>query len=260
MQLMMSSRSIPLAGSVVLITGAGSGLGRHVAHQLAQLGCRLALVDADASAVTQLAEHLAAAGHDARGYRCDISELEEVAATLARIAHDFDGSLDILINNAGIWTDEEIEARDPSRRRTAFLVNALGPIQVTDAALPLLRAGAPNAQILNVVSSSAASDTTANDNRRWSTYGATKAALAGFTTTLTAQLAPEAIKVSALFPGGFESDMYERAGSADEHHDAVWMMRTEDIADIIVFVLTRPADVQIERVLVTKRSTDFVGI
>jgi ribitol 2-dehydrogenase len=247
------SRSVALAGQRVVVTGAASGLGRCLAHQLGDLGCRLALVDADAERL----QHVADAIGSAEAYACDIADLDAVAATFAAIAERFDGALEVLVNNAGIWTDDEIEARDPDRRRTAFLVNALGPIQVTEAALPLIRASAQPGQVLNVISSSGASDTTANDNRRWSTYGATKSALAGWTTTLTAQLAPEAIKVSGVFPGGFESGMYESAGSADEHHDAVWMMRTEDVADVLVFVLTRPVDVQVERLLVTKRSRDF---
>lgn len=252
-----ASRTRSLTAQVVLITGAGSGLGAQLARQLGALGCRLALIDQQRDAMHELVQDLIDDGVDARGYACDISDLGQVRDTIEGVTRDFGGALDVVVNNAGIWTDNEIEARDPERRRTAFLVNALGPMQVTEAALPLLRAAATPGQILNVISSSGASDTTANDNRRWSTYGATKSALAEFTRTLTAQLAPEAIKVSGVFPGGFESDMYERAGSVDEHHDAVWMMRTEDIVDILVFILTRPADVQLERVLITKRSPDF---
>jgi NADP-dependent 3-hydroxy acid dehydrogenase YdfG len=56
-----------------------------------------------------------------------------------------------------------------------------------------------------------------------------------------------------VFPGGFESDLYESAGSSEEQHDAPWMMRTQDVAEIVVFVMTRPPDVQVERLLVTKR-------
>jgi ribitol 2-dehydrogenase len=107
--------------------------------------------------------------------------------------------------------------------------------------------------VLNVISASGFNDTESADNRRWSTYGATKAALAGYNTTLTRQLAPEGIKVSGVFPGGFESDLYESAGTVEEHHDAFWMMRTEDVAEVVVFVLTRPPDVNVERLLVTKQ-------
>lgn len=237
----------------VLITGAAAGLGLELARQLAPLGCTLALLDVDAATLEHARSEIAAGSSaNVHAFACDISDLSQVKETFARIEREF-GRVDVLVNNAGIFTDDEIEQRDPERRRTAFLVNALGPIQVTHAALPLLRRSADGAHIVNVISASGAGDTEAADNRRWSTYGATKSALAGYTTTLTRQLAPEGIKVSGVFPGGFESDLYESAGTVEEHHDAFWMMRTADVAEILVFVLTRPRDVNVERLLVTKQ-------
>lgn len=240
-----------LHGQHVLITGAASGLGLAVARQLGELGVVGVLVDNDAARLTRAAATLADGGIDVRTYACDISDLDAVAETMAQVERDV-GHLDALVNNAGIWTDDEIEARDPTRRREALLVNALGPIQVTDAALPLLRRSTAPAQVVNVISSSGAIDTEFAESTRWMTYGATKRALAGYTASLTAKLAPERIRVSAIFPAGFESDMYEAAGSADEQHDAFWMMRTDDVAETIVFAMTRPPDVRIEQLLVTK--------
>ncbi|MCW2922824.1 MAG: oxidoreductase [Thermoleophilia bacterium] len=237
----------------MLVTGAGAGLGRELARQLGAAGCHLALLDADAAALGDAATDATAAGAaSVLELVCDISDLDQVEAASAQLEREV-GHLDVLVNNAGIFTDDEIERREPARRRTAFLVNALGPIQVTTAALPLLRRSQRNPHVLNVISASGFSDTESADNRRWSTYGATKAALAGYNTTLTRQLAPEGIRVSGIFPGGFESDLYERAGTVEEHHDAAWMMRTQDVAEIILFVLTRPPDVNIERLLVTKQ-------
>lgn len=240
-----------LHGQRVLISGAARGLGRAIAQQLAELGAIMLLLDNDADRLDRTASQLASADREVRTYVCDISSLEEVAATVLRLEQDV-GSLDALVNNAGIWTDNEIEARDPVRRRDALLVNALGPIQLTDAALPLLRRSTAPAQVVNVISSSGATDTEFAESTRWMTYGATKRALAGYTASLTALLAPERIRVSAIFPAGFESDMYESAGSVDEHHDAFWMMRTEDVAETVVFAMTRPPDVRIEQLLVTK--------
>jgi NADP-dependent 3-hydroxy acid dehydrogenase YdfG len=241
-----------LLDQVILITGAAAGLGAELARQLAPHGAQLVLLDIDQERLTALGRELAGAGAEVESHQCDISDNVSVAAAFELIAGNHD-HLDMLINNAGVFTDDVTEAHDPSRRREAFLTNALGPIQVTNAALPLLRRSTGVAHVVNVISASGFSDTQANDNRRWSTYGATKSALAGFNTTLTAQLAPEGIKVSGIFPGGFESDLYESAGSSEEQHDAPWMMRTRDIAEIVVFAMTRPPDVQIERLLVTKR-------
>jgi len=59
------------------------------------------------------------------------------------------------------------------------------------------------------------------------------------------------IKVSAFYPGGFDSMLYEKAKRPNPHHQP-WMMKTEDIADIVIFMLTRPEDVVIENLIVSK--------
>src|SRR5207302_2027127 len=103
-------------------------------------------------------------------------------------------------------------------------------------------------------STSGIEDTTARDNQYWQTYGATKWAMTGFTNALRDSLQKKNIKVTGFFPGGFDSNLYENAGRPDAHNQP-WMMTTEDIADIIQFVLTRPSDVLIEKIVVTKMFT-----
>jgi NAD(P)-dependent dehydrogenase (short-subunit alcohol dehydrogenase family) len=118
--------------------------------------------------------------------------------------------------------------------------------------LPLLRKSR-KPQIINVISTSAVSDSTSGDNTGWLTYGASKWAVRGFTKDLTKLLAPEGIKVTGFFPGGFESNLYESAGSRkSQNHNAPWMMRTTDVAEALVFAMTRPRDVQVEGLTLTK--------
>jgi 3-oxoacyl-[acyl-carrier protein] reductase len=237
-----------LEGQVILITGASSGLGLELARQLSEHSVQLLLVSEKEAQLHAATKQLPGTVHR---FVCDIAELDQVERLFGQISQQFD-HLDIIVNNAGIWTDNDIETHDPSRRRLAFLVNALGPIQVTQNALPLLRQSR-RAQIINVISTAGASDTEAGDNTGWLTYGATKWAMRGYTKDLTKALAPEGIKVTGFFPAGFESDLYENAGRESQNHYAPWMMRTEDVAEALVFAITRPPDVQVEGLLFTKR-------
>jgi 3alpha(or 20beta)-hydroxysteroid dehydrogenase len=240
-----------LSGQTILITGAGSGLGLELARQLSERSVQLLLVDVNEAKLKSEATKLAGAVH---AFTCDVTDLDQVAHLFDQVKKQ-SGQLDILVNSAGIWTDNDLEERDPARRRQAFLVNSLGPIQVTEAALPLLRLSR-RPQIINVISTGGASDTPAGDNTGWLTYGATKWAMRGYTKDLSKLLEPEGIKVTGFFPAGFESNLYENAGSRkSQNHNAPWMMRTEDVAEALIFAMTRPPDVQVEALLLTKRST-----
>lgn len=69
--------------------------------------------------------------------------------------------------------------------------------------------------------------------------------------TLRDKLQDTKIKVTGFFPGGFDSDLYESAKKSDAHKQP-WMMKTEDVADVVLFALTRPSDVLLERIVMTK--------
>jgi NADP-dependent 3-hydroxy acid dehydrogenase YdfG len=231
---------------IVVITGASQGLGKAVATKLITDGAIVALVAHDKDKLDQVAIEL---GEKAHGYQCDIADAVQVRQTTKRILDDF-GKIDILINNAGIWTDEELEKTNPDRRKKVFEVNALGTIEFTKALEPTFRAQ-DNGHILNVISTSGDSSTSSGDNTLWQTYGASKWALAGFTRAFKDSLAGTKIKVTGFYPGGFESNLYENANRVDAH-DQPWMMQTNDIADALIFCLTRPADMVVEKLVVTK--------
>lgn len=237
---------------IVVITGASEGLGKMVAMKLAAEGARVALV---AHNENKLDEVTKAIGENAHAYVCDVSKAEQVRKTSEQILSDF-GHIDVLINNAGIWTDEQLEKDDPDRRRKAFEVNTLGTIEFVKAFEPSLKAQ-NSGHILNVISTSGTNDTSSGDNTLWQSYGATKWALAGFTRALKDSFATDGVrvKVTGFYPGGFDSNLYENANRADPHGQP-WMMRTEDVADALIFCLTRPADTLVEKLVVTKFSVE----
>jgi NADP-dependent 3-hydroxy acid dehydrogenase YdfG len=106
-------------------------------------------------------------------------------------------------------------------------------------------------QIVNVISTSGNYDTSSGNNTLWQTYGASKWALAGFTRAFKDSLEGTNIKVTGFYPGGFESNLYENA-KRENAHEQPWMMKTEDVADALIFCLTRPDDMVVEKIIITK--------
>jgi uncharacterized protein len=234
---------------VIIITGASSGLGATLAEKVAIEGAKVALVARSKEKLEKVKQNIESNGGVAVISICDIRELSQVQKTVKDIISRF-GQIDILVNNAGIWTDDDLEKGNPARRKEAFEINALGNIQFTDEVLPYFM-DKNSGYIFNVISTSGVADIPAGNNRDWQTYGATKWAMTGFTKTLRDKLQGTKIKVTGFFPGGFESNLYEKAGIQNPHNQP-WMMKTEDVADVIVFALTRPSDVLMERIIVTK--------
>jgi len=231
---------------IIVITGASEGLGKSTAIKLAQEGSTVILV---AQNQDKLNETAGLIGDKAQVYVCDVSSPRQVRETAQNIITDFK-KVDVLINCAGIWTDEELEETDPDRRKKVLAVNTLGTIECTKAFEPLFRKQ-NSGHVLNVISTSGNFDTSSGDNSLWQTYGASKWALSGFTRAFKDSLTGTNIKVTGFYPGGFESNLYENAGRPDAH-DQPWMMKTDDVADALIFCLTRPADVLVEKLILTK--------
>lgn len=237
-----------LDGTTVVITGGAQGLGLSIAKAVLETGACAALVDIDENALKKAKTQLANVRCEV--FLCDIRDLDSVRSTVAQIL-TWQPKLDVVINNAGIWTDNKIEATDPVRRKIAFDTNALGHIQFTNEVLPALKRQS-SGHIFNVISTSGDAMSPHGDNREWQTYGATKWAMTGFTKTLRESLIGTGIMVSGFFPGGIETNLYKNAGWDSDAHGQPWMMSADEAAEIVLFALTRPAGVLIESLTVTK--------
>lgn len=238
-----------LKNKVVVITGASQGLGKELAKKISGEGSIVLLIARSEDLLIELRSEIESKGGSAEYFVCDIRDLENVRSAAKKIKDKFQ-KIDILINNAGIWTDNELEEIEPGRRNNAFETNVLGHIQVTEEFLPLLNID--DSIIFNVISTSGVPNIPAGNNSSWKTYGASKWGMVGYTNSLKESLRDTNTKVIQYFPGGFESNLYENAGR-DDPHGQPWMMRTEDVADIVLFALTRPEDVYVEQIVVSKK-------
>lgn len=238
-----------LKNKVIIITGASSGLGEQIAYKVAALGGVVALVARSEEKLQKVKKRIIENKGQADYFVCDIRREDNIKNTVKLIIERF-GKIDILINNAGIWTDENLEQQKVDLRKNTLLTNVLGHIQFTYEILPFFQKQ-NNGYIFNVISTSGIGDIPSGDNSLWKTYGASKWAMTGFTKALRDSLKDTKIKVTGFHPGGFDSNLYENAGRQNPHNQP-WMMKTEDVADIVIFALTRPDDVLMERIIVSK--------
>ncbi|HUQ59169.1 SDR family NAD(P)-dependent oxidoreductase [Lentzea sp.] len=199
--------------TTTLITGANKGIGFETAKQLVELGHTVYIGARD----TERGEK-AAADIGARFVQLDVTDDASVSSALARIGSD-EGSLGVLVNNAGILANEALDG--PAALR-AFDVNAVGFVRVTEAALPLLRKSA-NPTVVTVSSSMGSFWAVTNPDRAeyrmpLALYAASKAAA----TMLTVQYAKAnpGIKFNAVEPGTTATDMTAAFGIGRSAQDS----------------------------------------
>ena len=186
-------------GRVVLVTGAGRGIGREVARQLAGLGAEVHAAARDPAAVAGIA------GVHALAAPLDVADAAEVAAAAAELEQRA-GRLDVLVNNAAAFVDwsETASAADLDAAAAVLGTNLLGAWRTIQALLPLLRRS-EHARIVNVSSGAGShGDEQFGLARRGgaaASYGISKAALNALTSTFAAELAGTPVLVNAVCPG-----------------------------------------------------------
>ncbi|HEY9235258.1 MULTISPECIES: SDR family NAD(P)-dependent oxidoreductase [Phenylobacterium] len=207
-----------LKGAKALVTGAGSGMGRATAELFAQEGAMVAVTDHVLAPAEAVAATLRDAGLDARAWKMDVSDGEEIARVVREIGEAF-GGLDAVVNNAGISAFSPIDSDAYEavwERSLTVLLSAHH--RVIRAALPFLRRSqAP--RIVNIASTEALG-ATAQD----SPYCAAKAGVTGLTRALAVELGREGITVNCICPGPIDTAM--TAGVPDEHKQTFARRRT----------------------------------
>lgn len=192
-----------VAGEVVLVTGAASGMGRATASLFADEGARVAAADVDQEGLGEVVEAITTAGGTARGWPLDVSNRGEVERVVAEVAAHF-GGLDIVVNNAGISMAGPIDSDDYEERWQRSLAVLLTAHTYTiRAALPHLRRS-EHPRIVNIASTEGLGATARN-----SPYTAAKHGVIGLTRSLAVELGREGITVNCICPGPIRTGMTE---------------------------------------------------
>jgi 2-keto-3-deoxy-L-fuconate dehydrogenase len=190
-------------GAVAIVTGGASGLGAAAAALLAERGARVAVLDRDTAAVP--AEYFSVV--------CDVTDADQVDAAVAAVVDHY-GSLDIVINNAGIGAAGDVSANGDDEWHRVLDVNVVGIARVTRAALPHLRKSARAA----VVNTSSVVAAVGVPNR--ALYSASKGAVSALTLAMAADHVREGIRVNAVTPGTADTPWVVRLLDAAEDPEA----------------------------------------
>ncbi|WP_049572296.1 SDR family NAD(P)-dependent oxidoreductase [Streptomyces sp. SBT349] len=234
-----------------VITGASSGIGEATAKRLAEAGYRVVITARRESRLAELAADLGTAGHEVVPHAFDITDPAAVDAFAAGLDR-----CDVLINNAGgaIGMETVAEA-NPADWRTMFESNVIGTLQMTQALLPkLIDSG--NGTVL-VVSSTAGHGTYEGGGG----YVAAKHGSHALAQTLRLEIVGEPVRVIEIAPGMVHTDEFaltrfrgDAAKAAKVYEGVDEPLTADDIAQTIVWTVTRPAHVNVDLLVIRPRA------
>lgn len=198
---MNATERFSLANRVALVTGAGSGLGAHFAKTLAQAGARVGCVARRSGPVEEVATQIRAAGGEATACSMDVTDRESIRRGLDLIEQEF-GPVDVLVNNAGLSNPAPFAEMTSLQWDSLVDSNLSGPFYVAQAVAQRLIAQGRPGSIINIAS---ILGHLAKEN--FINYGTTKAGLIHMTQYMALDLIEYGIRVNAIAPGYFPSEM-----------------------------------------------------
>lgn len=235
-----------LQGKVVLITGGVSGIGQAAVRLFAASGCAIGIIDSCEDSVLEAeVSALQEDGVPAQGIRTDISNADAVQAAVAAVTETL-GTIDILINNAGVWVSNPLPESSLELFDRHVDVNLKGSYYVSHFCLPgmLDRGGV----IINVASVSGTAGRAGD-----SAYSASKAGVVMLTRTMAAELGPRGIRINCICPGAVATPLTAalRTPEGEKQVEALmsghpspnrrFFMPPKDIAELAVFLASNKA-------------------
>ena len=207
----------------VLISGGSSGLGKAIARSL--VSNFNVVIFADDEKATQLAAEELGCDYMVGDVRNDAAMQRIVDETVEKY-----GQLDVLINNAGVFREGELDSHSPEEIKDVLDINTLGVMYLTRAAVPVMKRQKAG-RIINIISQGGL-----YTKPQRSLYAASKWAITGFTRCLQDELAPYGIGVTGVYPGKLNTPIFETAGIYGR--DMSDALEPEEVAKTIAFMLS----------------------
>lgn len=224
---------------VILITGAGQGLGAEICRSLAKDGAILIPADIKQDSVNAIAEEIRGMGAKATPFAMDVCDSKGIEKVFKSIMDKY-GRIDAVINNAGIDVTKPVEELEYSEWDKVIQVNLCGPFVVSKVAYPYM-VKSKKGHIVNIVSTAA--------KRAWanaSAYHASKWGLLGFSHALHVEARQHNVKVTALVAGGMKTPfILERFPEAESN-----LQDPKNVADTVKYVLCQPEETVIPELMV----------
>ena len=231
---------------LAVVTGASSGIGAASARYLARAGFEVICAARRLDRIETLAKEI-----DGRAVQCDVTSAEDVATLTAAVG----GELQVLVNNAGgAFGFEPVAEADLDAWRRMYEVNVIAVAAVTKSLLPALIAGRGTIIVMGSTAGQVAYEGGGG-------YVAAKHGAKAVVDTLRLELWDQPVRVTEIAPGMVQSEGFAltRFGGDQAKADAVYAgvrepLTADDIADIVTYVATRPAHVNLDRITVRPRA------
>ena len=224
-----------LEGKVAIVTGASRGIGKAIAQQFIAQGAKVAFTyRSSAEAAAALEQELSAGGGTVKGFQSDAASMTDAERLVSEVVDAF-GTVDIVINNAGITDDTLLMRMTEEQWDRVISVNLKSCFNLTKAVMrTMLKARAGS--IVNI-----SSVVGVQGNAGQANYAASKAGILGFTKSVALELGSRNIRCNAIAPGFIETEMTAKldADTVQGWRDAIPLKRggtPEDVANLCVFL------------------------
>ena len=243
-----------LAGTVALVTGASSGIGEATALALANAGAAVALVARCRNRLDDLRDRIVAGGATAISVDADIADRQQAEAAVTRVVGEL-GRLDTVVNNAGLMRVGPAAEADPDDWDAMLAVNVQGLLYTTRASLPhLIQAAADSPRgVADLVNISSTAGRVARPGT--SGYALTKFGIGAFSESVRQELLGNRVRVGLVEPGRVDTEISthlppETRAAIDRQSAEIEMLQAGDIADAVMFIVTRDRRVAVNEILV----------
>ncbi|HZO29902.1 MAG TPA: SDR family oxidoreductase [Chloroflexota bacterium] len=229
---------------VIFITGGASGLGREIALQSAKLGAKVAITDTHADRLEATRADVAEIAGDCLALESDVTNEEQIAATVGAIVAKW-GQLDTVVNSAGVYYYGPLVDTPIAELDRVYNVNVRGLYLVCREAARVMLPK-KSGHLINIASIAAERGIVGE-----SVYSSSKWAVRGLGACLAAELGPDGIRVTTVFPGGMNTTFWEHEPRMKTGEwDASRMLKGEDVAQAVVQIASLPPGVVVKEALV----------
>lgn len=232
--------SLPHFMKRIFITGASRGIGRAIAQELATSDTTLLLHGRDHDALAETCGLVKAKGASTELFAYDLGDTSQIE----KLIHDVgDDPLDVLINNAGFAVVKPLGAILLDDWNKTLAVNVTAPFLLTQKLSANMKTGASIVNILSIAAKSGFAN--------WSSYCMSKFAVEGFSQSIREELRPRGIRVLNIYPAATDTEIWNPI-------DGDWprekMMSPGAIAEAVSYAISRPSDIAVENITLTKTS------